>query len=150
MKGDPLRLKELCPEWDKCLDEHMQEFEFESVEEAEADLAYNYCCGCVYCVLLRHKVGCGDQCIRKKLPQYQDDEELFNIAVSWDPEEIYEELYEEHGMEPDILEALRKACLAMVLSPRKSTIGFRITSLRGLNKCHCIGGNGTVPYAINP
>jgi hypothetical protein len=109
MKGDPLKLKKLCPEWDKCLDEHMQEFEFESVEEAEADLAYNWCCGCVHCVLLRHKVGCGDEChVRKKYPQYQDDDALFNIAVSWDPEEIYEELYEDYGMEPDLLEIVKE------------------------------------------
>ena len=109
MKGDPTKLKKLCPKWYKCLEDHMQEFEFESIEQAEADLAFNWCCGCVYCVLLRNKVGCGDEChVRQKYPQYQDDDALFNVAVSWDPEEIYEEIYEEYGMEPDLLEVVKE------------------------------------------
>lgn len=98
MKGDPMKLKELCPDWNKCLDSVMGEFDFSCVEEAEAYLAYNCCCGCAVCVLLRHKVGCGDECeIRQKYPQYRDDDALFGLAVSWDPAEIAEEL-EEQGI----------------------------------------------------
>ena len=101
MKGDPLRLKYLCPDWEKCLDRVWEEASFSSEEEAEAYLAYNWCCGCVVCVLLRDKVGCGDEChIRQRYPQYRDDEALFSIAAGWSPEDIYEEL----GFEPDLEE----------------------------------------------
>ena len=83
--------------------------EFTSLEEAEAYLAYNHCCGCIYCVLLRHKVGCGDECeIRQKYPQYRDDQAMFNLAISWDPQEIYDELYEEHGEPPTTIEVLEE------------------------------------------
>ena len=109
MNGDPTKLKTLCPYWDECLDSLLSEYDYDDEEKAEIDLAYQNCCGCVVCVLLRHKVGCGNDCFeRKNYPQYQDDDELFNIAVSWDPEEIYEELYEEHGMEPDIVEVVKE------------------------------------------
>lgn len=105
MKGDPLRLKDLCPDWQKCLDRVWEEASFSSEEEAEAYLAYEWCCGCIVCVLLRDKVGCGDEChVRQRYPQYRDDEALFSLAVAWSPEDIYEELEDEWGVEPDLEE----------------------------------------------
>ena len=120
MKGDPLKLRELCPRWEECL--NSLEGEFQSQEEAEAYLAYNHCCGCIYCVLLRHKVGCGDECeVRQRYPQYRDDEAMFNLAVSWDPEEVADDLVEQ-GVEPtleNVLEEGIKRQIAETLRLRK-------------------------------
>ena len=98
-----MKLKELCPDWNECLENCWAEFEFETREEAENFLAYNNCCGCIQCVLLRKQVGCGDNCwIRERYPQYRNDEEMFSLSVGFDPEEILDELREQYGYEPTI------------------------------------------------
>ena len=96
-----------CPEWEKCFEDHCSEYG--EHEFSEFDMAFNECCGCIHCVLLRDKVGCGDEChIRKKYSQYQNDEEMFSIAIGFDPEEIMDELEDEYDEEPTMDEVFQE------------------------------------------
>ena len=102
MKGDPLKLKHICPDWEDCLDEYIEEYGARSLEAAEEELAYNECCGCIKCVLFRMKVGCGDDCyMRQKYPQYNvPDEVLLQHACGVDIDEVIEWLEEENEYDP--------------------------------------------------
>ena len=101
MKGDPLKLKHICPDWEQCLASYIEQYGAKSIEDAEAELADNECCGCIKCVLFRHKVGCGDDCAMRKYPQYDvPDEVLLQHACGVDLDEIIEELEEENEYDP--------------------------------------------------
>ncbi len=101
MKGDVKKIKIVCPEYQECLDNHIEEFEYSDFENAEFDLISNTCCGCIRCILLRHKIGCGDDCyMRKTYPQYQDDRLMFQLATGVDEDEVIEFLEEEYEYDP--------------------------------------------------
>jgi len=102
VNADPLKLKHICPDWEECLASYIEQYGAKSIEAAEKEMADNECCGCLKCVLFRHKVGCGDDCyMRKHYPQYNvPDEVLLQNACVVDIDKIIEDLEEENEYDP--------------------------------------------------
>ena len=72
------KASENCPNWQYCLKHQAQECHMNYWMAAGILESYR-CCGCDACVLLRHRMGCGDACfIRRRWPQYRDDEKMLS------------------------------------------------------------------------
>ena len=97
-------MERICPDFDECHNRSDEEY-------IEPD-----CCGCCHCVLLRFKVGCGNNCfVRRKYPQYLDDYQNFQLATSVDLDEVESELESEYEYDPINADNSDSAFVSLVL-----------------------------------